>query len=140
MQRVFIDTNIIVYAREKDDIKKNAMANNLFKNDLADKFVFISVQVLNELYSTLSRHKVSHDEIAKLITDLQRDMQVSSITTATINASLKLKEKYHYSWWDSLLLSSALESNCTIIYSEDMQHGQVIENSLKIINPLAGEK
>jgi predicted nucleic acid-binding protein len=48
---------------------------------------------------------------------------------------LLLKEKYHYSWWDSLVLASALENGCQIVYSEDMQHEQVIEDSLKIINP-----
>jgi len=48
---------------------------------------------------------------------------------------LLIKEKYHYSWWDSLILTSALENNCKIVYSEDMQHGQIIENTLKIVNP-----
>jgi len=46
-----------------------------------------------------------------------------------------LHDKYFYSYFDSLMLSSALKSSCDIIYSEDMQHGQVIEKSLKIINP-----
>jgi predicted nucleic acid-binding protein len=137
MQRVFIDTNIIVYAREKDDIKKNAIASDLLRNVLNDKSIFISTQVLNEIYSTLSKHKVSHDEIATLIMDLQRDMQVSTVTTATINASLRLKAKYEYSWWDSLILAASLESQCDIVYSEDMQDGQVIENILTIRNPFA---
>ena len=137
MQRVFIDTNIIVYAREKDDIKKNAIASDLLRNVLNDKSIFISTQVLNEIYSTLSKHKVSHDEIATLIMDLQRDMQVSTVTTATINASLRLKAKYEYSWWDSFILAASLESQCDIVYSEDMQDGQVIENILTIRNPFA---
>ena len=137
MQRVFIDTNIIVYAREKDDIKKNAIASDLLRNVLNDKSIFISTQVLNEIYSTLSKHKVSHDEIATLIMDLQRDMQISTVTTATINASLRLKAKYEYSWWDSLILAASLESQCDIVYSEDMQDGQVIENILTIRNPFA---
>ena len=48
---------------------------------------------------------------------------------------LENKEKYAYSYWDSLILASALENNCPIIYTEDMQSGQIIEDSLKIINP-----
>jgi predicted nucleic acid-binding protein len=136
LAKIFIDSNIIVYAYEKDDPRKHDIANELVRNRQGNHDIHISVQVLNEVYSILSRHKVSHKEIAKYVFELQTILQVSSITTATINASLKLKEKYHYSWWDSLILSSALESNCTIVYSEDMQHGQVIENSLKIINPL----
>jgi predicted nucleic acid-binding protein len=61
---------------------------------------------------------------------------VRDLTLLTITNCMSLKTRYSYSWWDSLILSSALESSCTIVYSEDMQHGQVIENSLKIISPL----
>jgi predicted nucleic acid-binding protein len=49
--------------------------------------------------------------------------------------SFYIKEKYSYSWWDSLVLASALENSCKIIYTEDMQNGQIIENTLKIVNP-----
>ncbi|GHT48095.1 twitching motility protein PilT [Spirochaetia bacterium] len=135
MKKVFIDTNIIVYARENDDLTKNKIANNLFKNELANKSIFISVQVLNELYSSLTKHKVPHDEIAKLISDLQYDVQVSPITTSLVNDALVLKKKYKYSWWDSLILASSLENECSTVYSEDMQDGQLIENTLTIRNP-----
>jgi predicted nucleic acid-binding protein len=83
----------------------------------------------------LAKHKVPHDEIAKFIFELQHDVHVSIITTAKINASLNLKKKYGYSWWDSLILASSLESKCETIYSEDMQDGQLIENTLRINNP-----
>ena len=53
----------------------------------------------------------------------------------TISQCLKVKEKYNYSWWDSLVIASALANSCKIIYSEDMQHLQKIENSLTLINP-----
>jgi len=60
---------------------------------------------------------------------------VSELSLKTVFSAWKLREKYKYSYWDSLILASALESSCSIIYSEDMQHGQVIEDNLKIINP-----
>ncbi|MBC8485458.1 MAG: hypothetical protein H8D45_05400 [Bacteroidetes bacterium] len=47
----------------------------------------------------------------------------------------KLKEKYHYSVYDSLILASAIEADCTILFSEDLHHNQLIENKLRIINP-----
>lgn len=53
----------------------------------------------------------------------------------TVFGAWKLKEKYKYSYWDSLILSAALENSCSVILSEDMQHEQVIENSLQIMNP-----
>jgi len=53
----------------------------------------------------------------------------------TIKLCVSIKEKYSYSWWDSLVLASALENDCAILYSEDLQPNQVIENQLKILNP-----
>ncbi len=48
---------------------------------------------------------------------------------------MDIKKRYRFSYWDSLIIASALENNCSILYSEDMQHSQVIEDNLKIINP-----
>jgi predicted nucleic acid-binding protein len=64
---------------------------------------------------------------------------LSQISLHTIQRAFLLCERYEYSYWDSLLLSSALENNCTTIYSEDMQNGQVIENTLTVVNPFANE-
>jgi predicted nucleic acid-binding protein len=58
-----------------------------------------------------------------------------SLSLLTIESCLLLKEKYRYSWWDSLILASALESECALVYSEDMQDGQLIEDRLTIKNP-----
>jgi predicted nucleic acid-binding protein len=135
MNKVFIDSNITVYAFEQDDRKKHDIANALVKNEHGDNDIHISTQVLNEVYSALSKHKVSHKEIAKYILELQEIFPVMAITTAIINDSLHLKEKYRYSWWDSLILASALESGCGTVYSEDMQDGQLIEDRLAIKNP-----
>jgi predicted nucleic acid-binding protein len=60
---------------------------------------------------------------------------VVSLSLPTIESCLRLKEKYCYSWWDSLILASALESDCVTVYSEDMQDGQLIEDRLTIKNP-----
>jgi len=49
--------------------------------------------------------------------------------------SYSIKNKYHYSYWDSLIIASALQNNCTVLISEDMQHNQKIENQLSIITP-----
>jgi predicted nucleic acid-binding protein len=135
MEKIFIDSNIVIYAYEEDDLKKHEIANSLVRNKFGANDIHISAQVLNEVYSTLSKHKVAHDSIAKYIFELQGILQVSPITTATINDSLLLKEKYRYSWWDSLILASALESDCATVYSEDMQDGQLIEDRLTIRNP-----
>ncbi|HNM06920.1 MAG TPA: PIN domain-containing protein, partial [Leptospiraceae bacterium] len=61
------------------------------------------------------------------------------VVPITLNTSVKvweIKERYKFSFWDSLIISSALENNCKILYSEDMQNGQVIMDQLTIKNPL----
>jgi len=64
----------------------------------------------------------------------------SLVNKGTIESSFELKNKYGYSIWDSLIIASALENNCSILYTEDMKNGQVIENRLKIINPFEKEE
>ena len=63
------------------------------------------------------------------------DMEIVSITPALVRVSWKIKDKYRYSYWDSVIIASALDSECSILYSEDMQHGQVIDKDLIILNP-----
>ncbi|MFZ1344751.1 hypothetical protein [Thiothrix eikelboomii] len=62
------------------------------------------------------------------------------MTSQTIEQALVLGERYGYSYFDSLMLASALEQGCSILYSEDMQHGQILEGGLRIIDPFAGLK
>ena len=81
------------------------------------------------------KYKVKHSEVIDFVKAMSRNFSVFGVTKDTSLYALALKEKYHYSWWDSLVLASALENECQIVYSEDMQHKQVIESSLKIINP-----
>ncbi|WP_456325324.1 PIN domain-containing protein [Desulfonauticus submarinus] len=52
-----------------------------------------------------------------------------------IKLAIEIKEKYKFSYWDSLIVASALENNCSILYTEDMQDGQIIEKKLEIVNP-----
>ena len=100
-----------------------------------DKKIVISTQVCNEYYSALLKNKILDQQIQESLKVLIDVVQVSSISKSTILTLMNLKNRYKYSYWDSLILSSALENNCTILYSEDMQHNQIIENKLKIINP-----
>lgn len=60
---------------------------------------------------------------------------VQIIQISTLQQAHKIKLKYGFSYWDSLIVASALETNCEQLYSEDMQHKQVIEGRLTILNP-----
>jgi predicted nucleic acid-binding protein len=135
VQKVFVDTNIFVYAHTDDDTTKHDKANKLLGETLAGKEVTISTQVLNEFYSGMMKHHRTHDEIKGFLYEIIESANVAGLSLLTIESSLLLKEKYRYSWWDSLILASALENDCVTVYSEDMQDGQLIENRLTIKNP-----
>ena len=102
---------------------------------LSAKVVFINTQILNEIYSVLLRHGVEEKNIQEKIEVIIRETRLSMIRLKTIRLCWELRIKYKFSYWDCLITASALENQCAILYSEDMQHQQLIEQSLRIINP-----
>ena len=132
---VFIDTNILVYAYLDNEKEKHDTVVSLFKNKLVRENVFISIQIINEFYVTLEKYKIPHTKSVNTLFDISKAMNIVPLDFATVERCFKIKEKYAYAWWDSLILASALENNCSLVYSEDMQHKQVIEKTLTLINP-----
>jgi predicted nucleic acid-binding protein len=132
--KVFIDTNIWVYAKieEKDTIKHEKALSflNTFPNQ-----VIVSTQVINEFYNALSKNKVKDTKIQISIEQILPEVEVLIISIATIKKAWEIKLKYHFSIYDSLIIASALEAKCEILYTEDLQHHQLIENKLRIVNP-----
>jgi len=135
-KRVFVDTNIFVYA-------KLQTPETLAKHQRAVQFletlstpVVVSVQVLNEFSSVLLKHKIDDVIIWEAIRAIAENSTVTSLTWMTVERAWELKHRYGFAYWDSLIVSSALEGTCEILYSEDLQHEQVIEGALRIINPL----
>lgn len=74
-------------------------------------------------------------EMKRILDKIFIEFFLTYLELQTINQALKLAKKYRYSYFDSLILASALEHDCSILYSEDMQHQQLIENKLTIYNP-----
>ena len=133
----FIDTNILIYAHVSSDINKHEATLILMQNLLVDSVIFVSTQVLGEFYTAMVKYKRSHIEISHFISEIVRESNVTDITLNIVESALHIKDKYRYSYWDTLIIAAALASNCTALYSEDMQHNQLIENQLTIINPYA---
>jgi predicted nucleic acid-binding protein len=130
--RNFIDTNIFVYAHFQDSNTKSNIALELLETS---PLLISSTQVLNEYYSVMLKKKIADNLIQDNIEIIIDIANIQVIQLTTIKLAHKLKLKYGFSYWDSLILASALESQCTQLYSEDMQHKQVIEKQLQIINP-----
>lgn len=126
----FLDTNILIYALDKSGDKKTAAI------DLLTEDAMISTQVINEISNVLrKKHKFEYSLIANIIEEYLQSLKLVLINKETIKLAWFIAEKYNYSYYDSLIISSALENNCSILYSEDMQHNQLIEKRLTIMNP-----
>jgi len=75
------------------------------------------------------------DEVAEALERLLRFVTVEPSDVATVRSAWKLHARYRFSYYDSLVIAAALSAGCTTLYSEDMQHGQVIDGRLTVINP-----
>ena len=129
---VFLDTNIFVYLYSEDEPEKQSVALKTF-----DKIHCVtSTQVLNEFCSVcLRKLGMSSSEVLQSVNEIIENCELCNINIDTIQSALLLHNKYGYTYYDCLVLSSAIYSGCKYFYSEDMQHNQLIERKLKIINP-----
>ena len=129
---MFIDSNIIIYAYSIDEPKKMAIARDIM---LSHETV-LSTQTINEFVNITTRKKMLNTtEVSEVIEDLFYLFTIVLIDQHVIQKALAIANKYRYSYFDSLMLASALHSECPILYSEDMHHNQVLEKKLQIINP-----
>jgi predicted nucleic acid-binding protein len=133
--RVLLDTNIIIYAYITTDYEKHEKAK-LFINGLRNSNVCISIQVLNETYSALMKNGINNDNTKYYINYCIKKYTVLDITISEIQTCLSLRDNYNYSYWDCLLLATAVNNACSFVYSEDMQNKHILHTGLSIINPL----
>lgn len=132
--KVFLDTNILIYSYSSTELEKQKLARQCINGSIEK--AWISTQVLNELNNVLYRKfTLPYDKILLVMNELSEFFQITLVSPETIRQALILGDRYQYSYFDNLMLASALEQGCHIIYSEDMQHGQKILGQLKIINP-----
>ncbi len=131
--KVFLDSNIILYSYSKTEFDKNKIANSLIFS-LGE--VLISTQVINEVTNILyKKFKLDSQSIEDVLWEIDNNFKIVSFSLTTQIKAIKIKEKYILQYYDSLILATALENGCTLLYSEDMKHEQIIENQIKIINP-----
>lgn len=131
--KAFIDTNVVIYALGPNSGKAQ-LAAPLF----VDK-PFISTQVLSETANVAYKKlALPASEVGKLLTTLESMCRVEIVIPATMHLALDIAERYGFSWYDSLIIATALDAGCDTLYTEDLQHGQLIEGRLTVTNPFAG--
>ena len=130
--KAFYDTNTIIYLYDETETIKQKTIHQSF----ALIQPVISTQVLNEMSNIMfKKFKADVATVNTIIDNLNDFADIVSIELVHIKKALQIKEKYQYSYYDSLIIASAIESKCKILYTEDMQHGQRIGNMLTIVNP-----
>ena len=131
--KVFLDSNILIYAYSIDEQKKQKIVQQLLNKH---KIIFISTQTINEFINvTVKKKMLNTMQVTSVVNELFSVFLIELIDQNSIAKALVLAGKYHYSYFDSLMISSALISDCAILYSEDMHHEHIVEGKLKIINP-----
>ena len=132
----FVDTNILIYTRDSTETEKQPKAKQWVSNLWENECGRISAQVMNEYYVTVTqklRPGLSKEQARSDLRALSV-WQPLEISTTLIESAWDIQDQYGYSWWDTLIISSALFLDCRYLLSEDMQHKQEISN-LTIINP-----
>lgn len=128
--KFFIDSNVILYLLSKDAKKADAAEAALRAGGL------ISVQELNELTNVaLRKIGMSWAETNQFLASIRSLCAVESLTVETHDRGRDVAERYGLSVYDSMIVAAALLAGCTVLYSEDMQHGLVVDKQLRVANP-----
>jgi predicted nucleic acid-binding protein len=131
MNRYFVDSNVCVYAFDKNSAHHRHIAW-----DLIGRNPFISSQVIIETYNACNKKLKLSSEICEENTLFLCDIaQVYEINAAVIKTAVSFKRKYNFSFLDACIVASAYHAECLTLYSEDMHNGMIIENTLTIVNP-----
>jgi len=131
MSRIALDSNILIYNHSLDHENKRLIARDFFKENPV-----VSSQVISEYLNVMKRNfKMQKLELMQLCSLWLEKCSVQPVILSTVKLAQDLVGKYDFQIFDGIIIAAALEADCDILYSEDMQDGQIIENMLKIVNP-----
>ena len=134
MPRTFFDTNILVYAEDKSEPVKQAKAIELFEEHRRNHTGVVSLQVLQEYFVNVTRKKHLDPQVARRKVELLSGLDVAQPDLSGILAAIDLHRLRGLSYWDALVVHMARQAGCSVLLSEDLQHGQMIDG-VKIVNP-----
>ncbi len=134
ISRAFFDTNILVYADDPKSPAKQRKALELIKEHRSKRTGAVSLQVLQEYFVTVTRKYGVDPAIARDKVEIFAKFQVAEPIVSDILAAIDFHRLHGVSYWDALILRSAKQSGCSVLLTEDMQHGQVIDR-VRIVNP-----
>ena len=126
----FFDTSVLFYLLSNDPLKADRVEQLLAERGT------ISVQVLNEFATVAMRKlRMPPDDVREILDTVRAVCTVEPVTVATHDRGLAIFERYKFSFYDSLIIASALIAGAKVLFTEDLQHGQVIDRQLRVANP-----
>lgn len=134
--RVFVDTNVFVYADDDDAGAKRDRARDQLAELIVGNRVVISTQILQEYFVVATKKLGLLPDRARRRVEVLSQLDVVVIRPELILGAIDLARLHVLSLWDALVLQSAIAAGCTTLLSEDLNHGQVV-NGVRIENPFA---
>ncbi len=134
--KCFIDTNILIYAHDKTNKYKYEKAFNLINTLWENRKACASIQVLQEFYVVVTKkikNTANIEDIKKIISALE-SWDIHSPSVRDVLESIEIQDRYNISFWDSMIICSAKRKKCDVIFSEDLNNGQLYEGII-IKNP-----
>ena len=135
--RFFLDTNIFVYAFDDAAQAKKRIASNLIREAITTRQGIVSYQVVQEFMNVALRRfsqPMSHAEAEQYLANVLRPLLSVHSSSGLYLEALRICSRHKFAWYDSLIVAGAIQGECTILLSEDLQAGRTIEG-LKIENP-----
>jgi len=131
MSKIALDSNILIYNHSLNWEEKMIISLNFFNENPV-----VSTQVISEYLNVMrKKFKIEKNELMLLCSSWLEKCTVQPVVLSTVKLAQNLIKKYDFQIFDGIIVASALEANCDILYSEDMHNGLIVENVLKIVNP-----
>ncbi len=132
--RSFFDTNVLIYADDRAAPVKQRRALEVIAEHRRAGTGVVSLQVLQEYFVTITRKLGVEAAVARRKVELLAEFDVAAPDVGEILAAIDLHRLHGFSFWDALIIRSAKQSGCRVLFSEDFQHGREVEG-LRIVDP-----
>jgi predicted nucleic acid-binding protein len=133
MSKIAVDTNVLIYLHDGLNSSKKSAAESILAENPN-----IPAQVISEYLNTTRRLlTLSKENLLLQTSELFSNCEIIPISSSTLLKSAELIKKFQFQLFDAIIVAASLQAGCDILYSEDMHHGLLINNSLTILNPFS---
>jgi predicted nucleic acid-binding protein len=134
LARAFFDSNILIYVDDRGEPEKQRIARELIERYFSVGYGIVSVQVLQEYFNTLTRKLKADPSLTRLKVERLSKFVASVTMPEDVLLAIDVFRLHGLSFWDSMIVRSAKQAECKILFSEDMQDDRIIDG-LQIVNP-----